>query len=69
MLTVINSITSQAFTPAEQALGKFTCRKLKNMDTLSDWEAGGRKQLNQFHGLQMFGKEIVRPLKENAVIL
>ena len=27
MLTVINSITSQAITPAEQALGKFTCRK------------------------------------------
>ena len=33
MLTVINSISSQAITPTEQALGKFTCRKLKNMDT------------------------------------
>ena len=33
ILTVINSITSQAITPAEQALGKFTCCKLKNMDT------------------------------------
>ena len=37
MLTVINSITSQAITPAEQALGKFTRRKLKNMDTWNDW--------------------------------
>ena len=31
--TVINSITSQKITPAEQALGKFTMQKLKNMDT------------------------------------
>ena len=43
ILTVINSITSQAVTPAEQALGKFTRRKLKNMDTWKDWEAGKRK--------------------------
>ena len=32
MLIVINSITSQAVTPAEQALGKFTRRKVKNME-------------------------------------
>ena len=31
---IINSITSQAITPAEQVLGKFTCRKLKNMNGL-----------------------------------
>ena len=30
---VINSITLQTITPAEQALGKFTHRKLENMDT------------------------------------
>ena len=69
MLTVINYITSQAITPAEQALGKFTRRKLKNMDTWNDWEAGERKQLNQFHDLQMFGEDMTRPLEENAVIL
>ena len=62
MLTVINSITLQAITPAEQALGMFTCRKLKNMDILSDCEAGEHKQLNQFHDLQMFGDDIERPL-------
>ena len=39
------------------------------MDTWSDWEAGERKQLNQFHDLQIFGKDIERPLEENAVIL
>ena len=33
ILTVINSITSQAITPADLALGMFTPRKLKNMDT------------------------------------
>ena len=69
MLIVINSIPSQAITPTEQALGKFTCRKLKNMVTLNDWELGERKQLNQFHDLQMFGKDMARPLEENGVIL
>ena len=33
LLTAIDYIASQAITPAEQALGKFTHRKLKNMDT------------------------------------
>ena len=40
---VISSITSQAITPAEQALGKFTRQKLKNMDTWDEWLAGERK--------------------------
>ena len=39
------------------------------MDTWNDWEAGERKQLNQFQDLQMFGKDMARPLEENAVIL
>ena len=69
MLTVINSITSKAITPAEQALGNFTRRKLKSMDTWNDWKAGEQKQLNQFHDLQMFGENMARPLEENAVIL
>ena len=69
MLTVINSITPQAITPAEQALGKFTRRKLKNMDTWSNWEASKCKQLNQFHDLQIVGDDIERPLKENTAIL
>ena len=69
ILTVINSITSQAITPAEQALGKFTCRKLKSMETWNEWEAGERKQLKQFHDLQMFGAHMACPLEENDVIL
>ena len=69
MLTVINSIISQAIPPAEQALGKFVRRKLKNMNSWNDWEAGERKQLKQFHDLQMFGHHTARPLEENTVIL
>ena len=69
ILTVINSITSQEITLAEQALGKFTCRKLKTMDTWNQWQAGERKKLDQFHDLQMFGDDMARPLEENAVIL
>ena len=42
----INAIQSKATTPAEQALGHFTRRKLKTMDTWKDWDAGERKQLN-----------------------
>ena len=32
-LTAINSITSQAITPVEQALGKFTPHKIQHIDT------------------------------------
>ena len=38
--TIINSVTLQAITPAEQALGKFTSQKLKNMDTWDNWITG-----------------------------
>ena len=36
ILMVINSITWQAITSAEKALGKFTCRSFKNTDTWND---------------------------------
>ena len=44
----INDIQSKATTPEEQALGHFTRRKLKTMETWPEWEFGERKQLNQF---------------------
>ena len=69
ILTVINSISSQAITPIEQAFGKFTHCKLKNMDTWNNWESSKQKELNQFHDLQMFGEDIARPLEENIVVL
>ena len=63
----INVFQSKAITPEEQALGHFTRRKLKKMDTWDKWEAGERKQLNQFRDLQMHGEPVVRP--SNAIVL
>ena len=37
------------------------------MDTWKDWEAGERKQLNQFERLGMYGTPINRP--KNAIVL
>ena len=69
IMVIFNSVTSQAITPAEQAFVNFTYRKLKMMNTWSDTEAGERKQLNQFHDLQMFGDHMACPLEENMGIL
>lgn len=48
-------------TPAEQALGAFTRRKLKSLDTWHLWEAGERKQLDRMHALNMYGKPVPPP--------
>ena len=49
ILTVINAINSKKATPPEeQAIGHFTRRKLKKLSTWHKWEAGERKQLDQF---------------------
>ena len=45
----INTIGSDSTTPEEQALGRFTRRKLKKLANWNDWKAGEHKQLNQFH--------------------
>jgi hypothetical protein len=63
----INAISSQAITPAEQAIGRFTRRKLKKLDTWPLWRAGEHKQLDHFHKLQMYGPPTARP--PNAVVL
>ena len=39
------------------------------MDIWDEWVAGERKQLNQFYDLQMFGKSILRPTRDNVVIV
>ena len=52
---LVHAIQSNSITPTEQALGRFTRRKLKTLDTWDQWLAGERKQLNQFHDLDMFG--------------
>ena len=69
ILTVINAINSKATTPEEQAIGHFTRRKLKKLSTWNEWEAGERKQLDQFTDLQMFGEPIIPPNDPRAIIL
>ena len=65
--TVISAIQSSAITLEEQALGRFTRRKLRKLSTWPDWEAGERKQLDHFHSLGMYGPPVPRP--PNAVVL
>eukprot|EP00980_Cylindrotheca_fusiformis_P008178 scaffold1732_cov76-Cylindrotheca_fusiformis.AAC.1 len=65
--SAIHAIRSKATTPEEQALGRFTRRTLKDTSTWPLWEAGERKQLNQFHDLKMYGDPVPRPA--NAIVL
>ena len=64
---VIGAIQSQSVTPAEQAMGRFTRRKLKTLNTWDDWRAGEHKQLDQFHTLKMFGPPTFKP--PGAIVL
>jgi hypothetical protein len=65
--SAINAIRSSATTDAEQAVGRFTRRKLKKLSTWPEWEAGERKQLDQFHALKMYGPPVRRP--PNSIVL
>ena len=64
---IISAIQSHAITPAEQALGRFTRRKLRKLDTWPLWQAGERKQLDHFHALKMYGAPAPRP--PGAIVL
>ena len=63
----INALGSNTTTPAEEALGNFTRRKLKKLDNWDDWLQAERKQLDQFHDLEMFGDPT--PLPHKAILL
>ena len=43
-------------TPEEQALGRFTRRRMKNIDTWPEWGKGERSQLDKFVKLDIYGK-------------
>ena len=60
---VINALTSQTTTKEEEALGHFTRRKLKQLNNWNEWLHAERKQLDQFHDLEMYGKPTPRPPK------
>ena len=63
----IGAIQSDSITPEEEALGKFTRRKLRSLPTWNKWQEGERKQLDHFHSLGMYGDPIPRPHK--AIVL
>ena len=44
----INTLTSDAITPEEGALGYFTRKKLQGLSTWNEWKSGEKKQINQF---------------------
>ena len=52
----INTLSSDAVTPEEEALGCFTQKKLQRLSTWDKWKAGETKQIDQFHFQGMFGK-------------
>ena len=66
----INTLTLDAVTPKEQALGYFTWKKLKKLSTWDEWKVGEERQIDQFMQQGMFG-EARSPdgLPKNAVIL
>jgi len=55
---VVQAIQSQAISPAEQAIGRFTRRKLRALSTWDQWHAGKHKQLDHFHDHQMYGEPV-----------
>jgi len=67
MEMVIHAIQSQAITPAEQAIGRFTRRKLCSLSTWKQWRAGEHKQLDHFHDLKMYGEPVRKP--PSAIVL
>jgi hypothetical protein len=61
------ALSSEAITPAEQALPRFTRRLLQRLPTWDKWHAAEVKQLDQFHALGMFGDPISPP--PDAILL
>jgi hypothetical protein len=63
----IQAISSHELTPAEHALGSFTCCKLQKLDTWPLWQAGEHKQIDQFWTLGMYGPPCRSP--PGAIVL
>ena len=67
IVSAIDALRSAEVTPEEQALGRHTRQKLKTLENWPQWSAGKRKQLDQFHDLEMHGDPC--PLPPNGVLL
>ena len=66
---LLHLLTSSKITPEEQVLGTFTRQKLKTCPTWNKWEAGERRQLDQFKDLEMFGSPTKRPKNPDSIVL
>ena len=66
---MINAIQSKETTPEEQALGYFTRRKLKTLNTWNEWKSGETQQIDQFTDLQMFGEPVLLDQKHKHTII
>ncbi len=64
---IIRALQSESITDAERALGSFTRRKLKTLDTWDLWNSAERTQLDQFHTLGMYGTPCKPP--PGAIVL
>jgi hypothetical protein len=67
---LVEALQSELITPEEQALSSFTHPKLKTLSTWggpSGWLAAEKKQLDQFHNIEMFGPPVDPP--KNTTVL
>ena len=64
---VINAICSNATTPEELSLRRFTRFKLKRLSTWDEWQAGEHKQLDQFDRQGLYGAPVPKP--PGAIVL
>jgi hypothetical protein len=64
---LLHALSSTTGSPAERALGSFTRRKLRNLDTWPLWKSAELKQLDGFADLAMYGEPCPRP--PDAIVL
>ena len=67
---LMKALQSELIAPEEQALTSFTCRKLNTLSTWdgpSGWLTAEKKQLDQFHNIEMFGPPVDPP--KHATVL
>ena len=63
----INAIKSSHITTTEYYVGSFTCQKLQQLDSWSDWKQGEISQLDKIDKLGMYDKPCKAPCKANII--
>ena len=59
----LRAIRSTGTTPEEQALGKFTRKRLKTLPTWEEWKKAEEFQLDRYKNLEMYGDPQFLPPK------